>query len=190
MHNKGHMNVCMSVTERNTLWVVGHVTRFLTFYINGMKRKNTVQMFAVLVLEETMEDMEDTEAMGICFLSSFPFPPHISLAPTQREHNALRRMGWPSKPEQWSLSTYHSELVRCRAMLEQDVDDVGVPLLCSLVQRRVPVLQAQGKGEAALGTARLSPPQNNWGRGRKLTFVLALTFAECCRRKLTIFMFP
>lgn len=72
------MNVCMSVTERNTLWVVGHVTRFLTFYINGMKRKNTVQMFAVLVLEETMEDMEDTEAMEYAsfalFLSLLTFP--------------------------------------------------------------------------------------------------------------------
>lgn len=57
---------------------------------------------------------------------------------------------WPS------LCTYHSELVGCRAMLEQDVDDVGVPLLCSLVQRRVPVLQAEEK--AAAGAAHKATP--------------------------------
>jgi len=90
----------------------------------------------------------------------------------------------------WPLWTYHSELVGRRAVLEQDVDDVGVPLLRSLVQRRVPVLQAQGKGKAAAGTAQKPPPQSERGRAGKLTFVLALTFAECCRRKLTIFMFP
>lgn len=91
-------------------------------------------------------------------------------------------------------STYHSELVGRGAVLEQDVDDVRVPLLCRLVQRRVPVLQAQGesRGQAMVGTAHkaAAAPTGRAGKSGTLTFVLALTFAECCRRKFTIFMFP
>lgn len=62
--------------------------------------------------------------------------------------------------ETWSLGTYHSELIGRRTVLEQNVDDVGVPLLCSLVQRCVPVLQAQGKGKTVVDTANLLPPKN------------------------------
>lgn len=64
-------------------------------------------------------------------------------------------------------STYHSELVGRGAVLEQDVDDVGVPLLRRLVQRRVPVLQAQGdsKGKAEVGIAQHTQqgtPRQSW----------------------------
>lgn len=58
------------------------------------------------------------------------------------------------------LGTYHSELVGRRTVLEQNIDDVGVPLLRSLVQRCVPVLQVQGKGKTVVDTANLLPPKN------------------------------
>lgn len=66
-------------------------------------------------------------------------------------------------------STYHSELVGRGAVLEQDVDDVRVPLLRRLVQRRVPVLQAQGGRESTLRwaqhthTEQGSTPRRSWG---------------------------
>lgn len=65
--------------------------------------------------------------------------------------------------------TYQGELVGRRAVLEQDVDDVGVPLLRSLVQRCVPVLQGQGKGQgrAAARAEHRLPPRNEQGRGGK-----------------------
>lgn len=89
----------------------------------------------------------------------------------------------------FQASTYHSELVGRSAVLEQDVDDVRVALLRCLVQRRVPVLHKRDKGKAAAGTAHSGHTAAR-GTAATLTFVLALTFAECCRRKFTIFMFP
>lgn len=76
----------------------------------------------------------------------------------------VQRMWWQWKQASSALflshqahfpaSTYHSELVGRGAVLEQDVDDVRVPLLRRLVQRRVPVLQAQGGRESTLRWAQ------------------------------------
>lgn len=102
--------------------------------------------------------------MGIDFLCSFPLPPrtffsHFPCSIALRGVEQLKPEG-EAAASRWTPRTYHSELVGRRAVLEQDVDDVGVPLLRSLVQRRVPILQAQGKGKAAVGTAHTPPPLN------------------------------
>lgn len=106
---------------------------------------------------------QNTEAIGIAFLCSFPPPRHIFFCHFLYSNTAGTQcfmQGGMTETEWWLLGTYHSELIGRRTVLEQNVDDVGVPLLCSLVQRRVPVLQAQGKGKTVVDTANLLPPKN------------------------------
>lgn len=102
------------------------------------------------------------QASAVLFLS---YRKHIFTFPL------LRCFTWGGRAEpkgkamalQCSPCTYHGELVGCRAVMEKDVDDVGVPLLRSLVQRRVAVLRAEG--EAAVSTTHKLPPRKQRGRG-------------------------
>lgn len=56
--------------------------------------KNIVQMFAVLVLKETMEDTGDRNSLPLLFSSPSSHFFAISLAQMQQGHSALCRVGW------------------------------------------------------------------------------------------------